>query len=115
MSRSRSNRSRSNRSRSSRSRPGRSLVTLALIALGFSGLLSALGLVTWRQSRAFEALAELDGIERSLSLAKSEHTELLGRIQALDNRTRISSVAQERLGMHRPDDSEMVTLSGRTR
>jgi len=60
-------------------------------------------------------MAELDGIERSLSLAESEHAELLGRIQGLDNRTRISSVAQERLGMHRPEDSEMVTLLGRTR
>ena len=95
-------------------RPGssRSWATLSLVALGFSGLLSALSLVTWRQSRAFEALAELDRLEKSLSLAESERTELLRLIQGLDNRTRISSVAQERLGMHRPDASEMVQLSG---
>ena len=100
------------RSRSGRSRSGRSGATLSLLALGFSGLLSALSLVTWRQSRAFEALAELDGLEKSLSLAESERTELLRRIQGLDNLTRISSFAQERLGMHRPDASEMVLLSG---
>ncbi len=81
--------------------------------LGFSGFLSASSVVTWRQSRAFEALAELDGIERTLSLAESERAELLRRIQGLDSRTRISSVAQERFGMHRPDDSEMVLLPGR--
>ncbi len=103
------------RSRSARSRPRRSWATPGLMVLGFFGFLSALSLVTWRQSRAFEALAELDGIERSFSLAESERAELLDRIQGLDNRTRISSVAQERLGMHRPRDSEMVLLSGGTR
>ena len=94
-----------------RSRSGRSWATLSLLVLGFSGLLSALSLVTWRQSRAFEALAELDRLERSLSLAESERTELDRRIQGLDSRTRISSIAQERLGMHRPNASEMVLLS----
>ncbi len=103
------------RPRSGRSRPGRSWATPSLLALGFSGLLSALSLVTWPQSRAFEALAELDGVERSLSLAESERAELLRRIQGLDSRTRISSVAQERLGMHRPEASEMVLLSGGAR
>ncbi len=111
----RSGRSRSGRPPSGRSRPGRFRATPGLIALGFSGFLSALGLVTWRQSRAFEALAELDGIERSLSLAESERAELLERVQRLDNRTRISSVAQERLGMHRPRASEIVVLSGGSR
>ena len=101
------------RSRSGRSRSGHSRATLGVLVLGFSGLLSALSLVTWRQSRAFEALAELDRLERSLSLAESERTDLLRRIQGLDSRTRISSVAQEHLGMHRPDASEIVLLSGR--
>ena len=94
-----------------RRRPGRSWGAPSLLVLGFSVLLSSLSLVTWRQSRAFESLAELDGVERSLSLAESERAELLRRIQGLDSRTRISSVAQERLGMHRPVASEMVLLS----
>ena len=94
-----------------RRRPGRSWAAPSLLVLGFSVLLSALSLVTWRQSRAFESLAELDGVERSLSLAESERAELLRRIQGLDSRTRISSVAQEHRGMHRPEASEMVLLS----
>ena len=105
--------SRSRRSGSSRPRPGRSGATLSLLVLGFFGLLSALGLVTWRQSRAFEGLAELDRVGRLLSLAESEQTELFRRIQGLSSRPRISSVAQE-LGMHHPDDSEMVLLRGTT-
>ena len=98
-----------------RRRPARSWATPSLLALGFSGLLSALSLVTWRQSRAFEALAELDGVQRSFSLAESERVELLRRIQGLDSRTRISSVAQEDLGMHRPGASEIVLLSAGAR
>lgn len=96
-----------------RSRSGHPWATLGVLVLGFSGLLSALSLVTWRQIRAFEALAEFDRLERSLSLAESERTDLLRRIQGLDSRTRISSVAQERFGMHRPDASEIVLLAGR--
>ena len=98
-----------------RRRPRGSWTTRGLLALGFSGLLSALSYVTWRQSRAFEALAELDGVERSLSLAESERAELLGRIQRLDNLERISEVAREQLGMHHPEASEMVLLSGGAR
>ncbi len=103
--------SRSRRSGSSRPRPGRSGATLSLLVLGFAGLLSALSLVTWRQSRAFEGLAELDRIGRLLSLAESDQIELLRRIQGLSSRPRISAAAQG-LGMHHPDDSEMVLLRG---
>ena len=84
----------------------------SLPALGFAGLLASLSLVTWRQSRAFEALAALDEIQRGLSLATEEQTELERRIQRLESRTRISTVAGERLGMHQPEASEMVLLSG---
>ena len=97
-----------------RQRRGRSWATPCLLALAFSCFLTALGYVTWRQSRAFESLAELDAVERSFSLAEAERAELVRRIQGLDNRTRISAVAQENLGMHRPAASEMVLLSGGT-
>ena len=84
----------------------------SLLALGFAGLLASLSLVTWRQSRAFEALAALDEVRRELSLAVAEQTEMERRIQHLESRTRISIVAVERLGMHQPDASEMVLLTG---
>ncbi len=84
----------------------------SLLALGFAGLLASLSSVTWRQSRAFEALAALDEVRRELSLAAAEQTELERRIQRLESRTRISTVAGERLGMHQPEASEMVLLPG---
>ena len=95
-----------------RRRPRRTLATSGMLVLGFSGLLAALSYVTWRQSRAFEAMAGLDGIEHSLSLAESERAELVQRIQSLDNRPRISAFAQELLGMHHPQASEMRLLAG---
>ncbi len=96
-----------------RRRRQRSWGTPSLLALGFAGLLASLSLVTWRQSRAFEALAALDEVQRESSLARSEQTELERRIQRLESRTRVSTIAAERLGMHQPDASEMVLLSGR--
>ena len=99
-----------------RSRSGRSGSTLGVLVLGFAGLLSALSLVTWRQSRAREGLAELDQLEKSLSLAESARTELDRRIQGLSSLARISSFAQEHLGMHHPEASEeaseILWLSG---
>ena len=52
------------RSRSGRVGSGRFGSKLGVLVLGFAGLLSALSLVTWRQSRAREALAELDQLEK---------------------------------------------------
>jgi cell division protein FtsL len=95
-----------------RRRRTRTWSTPSLLALGFASLLASLSFVTWRQSRAFEALAALDEVRRELSLAEAEQTELERRIQRLESRSRISTVAAERLGMHQPDAAEMVLLSG---
>lgn len=84
----------------------------SLLALGLGGLLASLSLVTWRQSRAFEALADLDEVRHDLSVAESEQTELRRRIQGLESRGRISRAAREILGMHQPSASEMVLLTG---
>ena len=94
-------RSRSGRISSGRVGSGRFGSKLGVLVLGF-----ALSLVTWRQSRAREALAELDQLEKSLSLAESDRTVLDRRIQGLSSLARISSVAQEHLGMHHPEASE---------
>ena len=51
-------------------------------------------------------------MRRDLSFAEAERTELERRIQGLESRARISSVAVEHLGMHHPDASEIVLLAG---
>lgn len=97
---------------SARAHSGRSLTTSSLVALGVAALLAALSLVTWRQSRALESLAELDGIRRERSLARAELSELNRHVQHLESRARVVPEARARLGMHVPSDDEIVHLRG---
>ena len=82
---------------------GRAAVTLAV-------LLGSLGLVTWRQSRALETLAELDAVRQEVSVARAQVVELDREIQFLTSRARVVPEARERLGMHTPDASELEIL-----
>ncbi|HSR40959.1 MAG TPA: hypothetical protein VLL48_02275, partial [Longimicrobiales bacterium] len=84
----------------------------SLVALAFALFLASLSLVTWRQSRALEALETLEEVHRSSSLAEADRAELVRRIQFLESRGRVVSEARSRLGMHIPDDSERVFLAG---
>lgn len=84
----------------------------SFVALAVAALLAALSLVAWRQSRALEALAELDHVRRETALVMAERLELQRRIRHLESRPRVVSEARERLGMHTPDASEIVILSG---
>ena len=95
-----------------RRRSARRWAVSSLVALGFAGLLASLSFVTWRQSRAFEELANLDHVEREVALAEAEQTELRRRIQRLVSRARISEVASVRFGMQLPDASEIVLITG---
>src|SRR5690606_28773998 len=84
------------------------LAGTTLVALAVALVLSALSLVAWRQSRALEALATLDGVRRERSLQEAEKEELLRQIRHLESRGRVVRDAEERLGLRVPDDSEMV-------
>lgn len=89
------------------------VLTPSLVALAVAAILAALSLVTWRQARALEALAEVDRVHREVLLAESERGELLRDIQHLESRARIVADARERLGMRLPEGSEIVLLSVR--
>lgn len=82
------------------------------MALSVALLLAALSLVTWRQARALESLADLDHLRRELSLGQAERIELEYRIQLLESRAHVVPAAQERLGMRTPTASEIVLLQG---
>ncbi len=75
-------------------------------------LLGSLGLVTWRQSRAFETLSRLDEVRSQTSLAVAEGVDLERTIQWLESRGRVVPAARARLDMHTPDASELVILAG---
>ena len=81
-------------------------------AMVFAFLLGALGMVTWRQSRALESLASFDELHRQMSVASAERVELEREIQVLESRARVVPAARDRLGMHIPEGAELVTLPG---
>lgn len=97
-----------------RSRRGRGVAPAASIGvvLGLLALVAGLGLVAWRQSRALEALAALEGVRQERALAVSRRAELQRRIQYLESRGHTVPQARDRLGMHTPSASEMVILPG---
>ena len=82
----------------------------AISAVG--ALLASLWLVTWRQSRAFEELAQLDEIRRQTSVAEAERVDLERSIQVLESRARVVPEARDRLGMHIAASIELVILPG---
>lgn len=82
----------------------------AAFALG--ALLASLWGVTWRQSRALEAMSELDEIRRQTSVAEAERVDLERSIQVLESRARVVPEARERLGMHIAASTELVILPG---
>ncbi|MDP2955793.1 MAG: hypothetical protein Q8N53_05180 [Longimicrobiales bacterium] len=82
----------------------------AISAVG--ALLASLWLVTWRQSRAFEELAQLDEIRRQTSVAEAERVDLERSIQVLESRARVVPEARDRLGMHIAASTELVILPG---
>lgn len=90
----------------------RGFATSSAVALAVAILLASLSLVTWRQSRAYEANEALDGVRRARSLAEAERSELIRRIQYLESRGRVVPDARRRLGMHSPGASEIVLLPG---
>ncbi len=84
----------------------------SLVALAVATLLASLTFVTWRQSRALEALAALDETRSDVALAAAERNELARRIQQLESRAHVVPEAERRLGMHTPAASEIVYVTG---
>jgi cell division protein FtsL len=87
-------------------------ISISILGLVFASILASLSVITWRQSRVFESLAALDQVRRDISFAKAERAELDRHIRGFESRARISGVAAEHLGMHHPDASEIVFLTG---
>ena len=85
---------------------------IPLTALAMVSLLIALSLVTWRQTRSLEALAELDRVERDISLLRAEKEGLERTIQSLESRGHVVPTARDRLNMRTPTAGEIILLPG---
>jgi cell division protein FtsL len=82
---------------------------LGRAAITFAFLVASLGVVTWRQSRAFEAHRSLADLRRQVSVVQAERVELERDIQVLLSRAHILPEA-EALGLHTPSDMEQVIV-----
>jgi len=87
-------------------------LNLIRTAVAVVSLLGALGLVTWRQSRALEAMGELDDARRLVSVNEAERVDLDRTIQVMESRAQVVPRARDELGMHTPDGTELVILLG---
>ena len=90
----------------------RSSHVVARAAVAVVVLLGSLGLVTYRQGRAPEALAELDRVRAERGVVISERADLERRVQVLESRSRVVPEARRRLDMKTPDATEIVYLPG---
>ena len=104
-----STRRRRNRPKSERRRPGVFVVAGWLVLL-----LAALSLVTWRQTRGVEMERALRELETERGIAEAERVAAVRRVEELQSRVRVLSVARERLGMHLPSDDQIVFLPAAT-
>ena len=82
---------------------------LGRAALTFVFLLLSLGIVTWRQSRAFEANQALDALRRQVSVVQAERIELERDIQVRRSLGNIVTAA-EAIGMVTPHAEQIVIL-----
>ena len=84
---------------------GRSIVAIAL--LGF--LLVATGVI-WRRSYGIARARELRDLDRRRVQLEAERAKLESDIRELSSRATLAPIAEQRLNMHVPSDSQVVIL-----
>ena len=87
--------------------PGRGRSLVALVLLGF--VLVATGVI-WRRSYGIARARELDALQRRRAALEARKASLEGQIRELSSRARLAPIAEQRLGMHIPSDSQVVIL-----
>ena len=85
---------------------GRSIVALAL--LGF--VLVATGVI-WRRSVGLARAREESRLEQRRSALRAERAKLEGDIRDASSRATLARIAEERLHMHIPNDSQVILLA----
>ena len=88
-----------------RRRRGRSVVALVLV--GFVVLASV---VIWRRSFGIAESREIRALERERLQLLAEKARLAGEIRTLSGRARLAPVAEQRLRMHVPNDTQVVII-----
>ena len=84
---------------------GRSLVALVLV--GF--VLVAVGVI-WRRSYGFSREREIATLEQKRTQLAGERARLELEIRDLSSRAKLAPIAEQRLGMRIPSDSQVIDL-----
>ena len=85
---------------------GRSIV--ALVLLGF--VLVATGVI-WRRSIGLSRARDESRLDQRRAALEAERAKLEGDIRDASSRARLARVAEERLHMHVPNDSQVIYLA----
>jgi cell division protein FtsL len=84
---------------------GRSLVGLALVAF-----LMIAGLVVWRRTVGVAESREIAAMQKRVMELEAQRARLEGDIRDLSSRGRLAPLVERRLGMHVPNDTQVVIL-----
>jgi cell division protein FtsL len=84
---------------------GRSIVALVLV--GF--VLVATGVI-WRRSYGIAHALDQQKLEQQRAALEAERAKLEGDIRDASSRAKLAKVAEERLNMHIPSDSQVILL-----
>jgi hypothetical protein len=88
------------------------LAGTSMVALGVAAFLASLSLVSWRQREALDTLTRLERLRQDSALEAAMRDDLKGRILHLESWGRVVSEAEEGLGMHVAESSEIFLLPG---
>lgn len=86
---------------------GRGRPVIALLLVGF--VLVATGVI-WRRSFGIAQSRELRELDRRRLELEAQRARLQGEIRDLSSRAKLAPIAEQRLDMHVPDDSQVVIL-----
>lgn len=67
-------------------------------------------LVVWRQSAALSAARELQGLDKARGALETSRSSLIGDIHRAKSRDVLVPLAEHRLGLRLPQDSEITIL-----
>ena len=81
---------------------------MALILVGF--VLVATGVI-WRRSFGIAQSRELRELDKQRLELEAQKARLQGEIRELSSRARLGPIAEQRLNMHVPNDSQVINLS----
>ncbi len=85
---------------------GRSIVAFALLAF-----LLVAGAVIWRRAVGVAESRELATLQRRMVELEAQRARLDGDIRDLSSRSRLAPLAERRLHMHVPNDTQVVILT----